>query len=241
MNDERFRKNAKEISDVVNGNHKIAVRPQPGLHSTKIEGDSSVPISGGTVCSKTTVIQASTSELLNCFGEFLYRSCHKRLEYFSPTDPIIWLRTVDRSLLAQGWQDVAFINPANVVFVFMLVREHVIDNDVTNNNEGGRSRMSWSSERELHAVVLTCLYLSYSYMGNEISYPLKPFLVQESSRKKFWDRCVMLVNEHSASMLRVNKDPRYFTEVFRELKAYSPDCQRGAVQQPEKGCIATQT
>lgn len=32
------------------------------------------------------------------------------------------------------------------------------------------------SEHELQAVVLTCLYMSYSYMGNEISYPLKPFL-----------------------------------------------------------------
>ena len=39
-----------------------------------------------------------------------------------PEDPVAWLRTVDRSLLLQGWQDTAFINPANVVFVFMLVR-----------------------------------------------------------------------------------------------------------------------
>lgn len=44
-----------------------------------------------------------------------------------------------------------------------------------------------SSEQELQASVLTCLYLSYSYMGNEISYPLKPFLVEES-KDKFWDR-----------------------------------------------------
>jgi len=40
----------------------------------------------------------------------------------NPEDPVTWLRTVDRSLLLQGWQDTAFINPANVVFVFMLVR-----------------------------------------------------------------------------------------------------------------------
>ena len=54
----------------------------------------------------------------------------------------------------------------------MLVREHVVDNaSQINNNEGGL--MTWSSERELHAVVLTGVYLSYSYMGNEISYPLK--------------------------------------------------------------------
>lgn len=70
-------------------------------------------------------------------------------------------------------QDVAFINPANVVFVYMLVRELVTGDEI--------------KESELQASVLTCLYLSYSYMGNEISYPLKPFLV-EDSKEKFWDR-----------------------------------------------------
>lgn len=74
------------------------------------------------------------------------------------------------------FQDVAFINPANVVFVYMLVRE-LVDGEET-------------KEAELQAAVLTCLYLSYSYMGNEISYPLKPFLV-EDSKDKFWDRWVL--------------------------------------------------
>jgi len=44
------------------------------------------------------------------------------LRQLDPEVPVAWLRTVDRSLLLQGWQDTAFINPANVVFVFMLVR-----------------------------------------------------------------------------------------------------------------------
>lgn len=71
-----------------------------------------------------------------CFGEFLFRRCGlgghagseslpgwgRRLRQLDPEDPVSWLRTVDRSLLLQGWQDTAFINPANVVFVFMLVR-----------------------------------------------------------------------------------------------------------------------
>jgi len=71
-------------------------------------------------------------------------------------------------------------------------------------------------------------------MGNEISYPLKPFLVDSEStagisrsdarrdcRERFWARCVRLIDENSSRMLRMNKDPRYFTEVFRDLKAYS--------------------
>lgn len=155
---------------------------------------------------RKTVIQASTSELLRCLGEFLGQRC-KRLRDFQPGDAVLWLRTVDRSLLLQGWQDIAFINPANVVFLYMLVRE-LVNEDV-------------SSERELQAVVLTCLYLSYAYMGNEISYPLKPFLVDEN-RDKFWDRCLLIIGTLSSSMLRINSEPGFFTEVFTELKACAP-------------------
>lgn len=154
---------------------------------------------------KKTVIQASTSELLKCLGEFLWRRC-RRLKDFQPGDAVLWLRTVDRALLLQGWQDVAFINPANVVFVYLLVRELVSEDT--------------DSEQELQAVVLTCLYLSYSYMGNEISYPLKPFLV-EDNKDKFWDRCIRIINSLSGSMLRINSEPGFFTQVFTELKACS--------------------
>lgn len=44
-------------------------------------------------------------------------------------------------------QDIAFINPANVVFVYLLVRD-MTDKDITR-------------EQDLQAIVLTCLYLSY--------------------------------------------------------------------------------
>ena len=154
---------------------------------------------------KKTVIQASTSELLKCLGEFLCMKCYK-LKHLGPGDAVMWLRTVDRSLLLQGWQDIAFINPANVVFVYMLVRE-LVHADIT-------------TEHEVQALVLTCLYLSYSYMGNEISYPLKPFVV-EDDRERFWDRCLSIINALSSNMLRINSDTTYFTEVFTDLKAYS--------------------
>ena len=154
---------------------------------------------------KKTVIQASTSELLKCLGEFLCQKCH-HLHGLEPGDAVLWLRTVDRSLLLQGWQDIAFINPANVVFVYMLVRE-LVDSEL-------------KQERQLQAVVLTCLYLSYSYMGNEISYPLKPFLI-EDDRSRFWDRCLYIINHFSSNMLKINKDPSYFTEIFTELKSFN--------------------
>lgn len=184
------------------------------LYNIKPGSDENVPPSRSTEKSeiittspaKRTIIQASTSELLKCLGEYLCRKCRK-LKTFEGCDLIMWLRTVDRSLLLQGWQDVGFINPANVVFVFMLVRDHSHSDIVT--------------EQDLQATVLTCLYLSYSYMGNEISYPLKPFLV-ENDKEAFWDRCLSIVNKQSSNMLRINSDPGYFTEIFAELKSYSP-------------------
>ena len=74
------------------------------------------------------------------------------------------------------------------------------------------------SEKELQAVVLTCLYLSYSYMGNEISYPLKPFIVENENRDKFWKRSLFIINLLSSKMLRMNSEPAFFTEIFSELK-----------------------
>ncbi|XP_008298591.1 cyclin-dependent kinase 5 activator 2-like [Stegastes partitus] len=99
--------------------------------------------------------------------------------------------------------DQCFISPASLVFVYLLCRD-VVDEDT-------------SSEQELHATFLTCLYLSYSYLGNEISYPLKPFLV-ESSRDAFWDRALEVIERLSGDMLRINADPHFFTEVFQDLK-----------------------
>ncbi|GAA6079604.1 cyclin-dependent kinase 5 activator 1 [Tachysurus ichikawai] len=172
------------------------VKPQQHSSVKKVSHGSSSP--------KRVIVQASTSELLRCLGEFLCGRCY-RLKLLSPSDPVLWLRAVDRSLLLQGWQDQAFVTPANVVFIYMLCRD-VVDGEVV------------SSEHELQAVLLTCLYLSYSYMGNEISYPLKPFLV-EAAKEVFWDRCLAIINTMSAKMLRINADPHFFTQVFAELKS----------------------
>jgi hypothetical protein len=103
----------------------------------------------------------------------------------------------------------AFINPANVVFLYLLLKE-MIKEDIR-------------SEKDLQATVLTCLYLSYSYMGNEISYPLKPFLMESDSKEKFWDRCLLIINLLSRKMLRINADPHYFSRIFAELKSLQYD------------------
>ncbi|XP_018428629.1 PREDICTED: cyclin-dependent kinase 5 activator 1-like [Nanorana parkeri] len=178
-------------------------QPLAPLTSKQISSIKNVSSTTGGGSPKRVIVQASTGELLKCLGEFLCRRCY-RLKHLSPTDPILWLRSVDRSLLLQGWQDQAFVTPANVVFVYLLCRD-VIDGD------------SVATEHDLQATLLTCLYLSYSYMGNEISYPLKPFLV-ETGKDAFWDRCLCIINAMSAKMLRINADPHYFTQVFADLK-----------------------
>ncbi|KOB69289.1 putative cyclin-dependent kinase 5 activator [Operophtera brumata] len=119
----------------------------------------------------------------------------------------MWLRTVDRSLLLQGWQ-------AGDAVMWLRTVDHSLLLQGWKLVDGDRI----GRPQELQAVVLTCLYLSYSYMGNEISYPLKPFLV-EDSKDKFWDRCLLIVDRLSSNMLRINSEPGFFTEVFTELKA----------------------
>ncbi|KAJ8254584.1 hypothetical protein COCON_G00211960 [Conger conger] len=176
--------------------------------SVKKAAPGSSPAGAGTP--RRVIVQASTSELLRCLGQFLCRRCY-RLKHLAPTDPVLWLRSVDRALLLQGWQDQGFITPANVVFVYMLCRDTVSSETAT--------------EQELQAELLTCLYLSYSYMGNEISYPLKPFLV-ESSKDAFWDRCLDIISQMSGKMLQINSDPHLFTQVFADLKNQSQDEER---------------
>ncbi|XP_024121219.1 uncharacterized protein LOC112142205 isoform X2 [Oryzias melastigma] len=105
-------------------------------------------------------------------------------------------------------QNQCFITPTSLVFVYLLCRDEV-DEDT-------------SSEQELHATFLTCLYLAYSYLGNEISYPLKPFLV-ESSRDVFWERVLELIKRLSADMLRINAEPHFFAEVFQDLRRQGGD------------------
>ncbi|XP_043931152.1 cyclin-dependent kinase 5 activator 1-like [Protopterus annectens] len=160
------------------------------------------PTSRALYSPRRIIVQASTGELLRCLGEFICRRCYK-LKDLSPNEPILWFRNVDRSLLLQGWQDQGFITPANLVFVYMLCREAIKD-DI-------------NSESELQAAFLTSLYLAYSYMGNEISYPLKPFLV-ETNKEIFWERSLKVIDKMSAKMLQINADPHFFTQVFQDLK-----------------------
>ena len=70
---------------------------------------------------RKTVIQASTSELLKCLGLFLHTKC-TRLRDFQAGDAVMWLRTVDRSLLLQGWQVSFQIFSIIILLVYYVLR-----------------------------------------------------------------------------------------------------------------------
>lgn len=131
--------------------------------------------------SRRAVVEASTSELLRGLGHFLRIKCSS-IRHFESSHLVMWLRTVDRSLILQGWQDVAFINPANLVFVYMLIRDRLLSKKMNPYNSPFPTTL-----KELQNLVLTCLYVSYSYMGNEISYPMKPF-ISETGVKYFFKK-----------------------------------------------------
>lgn len=199
-------------------------KPSPSKHYSRLEDPAQAP--SGQPQHKKIVVQASTNDLLNCFAQFIGQQCThllretyvnplcymnsnigKRIK-FEPEDTINWLRSADCALLIQGWQEIAFMNPVNVVFVYLLVRDTL------------KAPESTRTVYDLQCNVMACLYLAFSYMGNEISYPLKPFLIEEN-RSIFWQRTCDLMNKLSGNMLRINRDPRYFTELFYELKSFS--------------------
>uniref|UniRef100_A0A4W5R348 Cyclin-dependent kinase 5 activator 1 n=1 Tax=Hucho hucho TaxID=62062 RepID=A0A4W5R348_9TELE len=65
-------------------------------------------------------------------------------------------------------------------------------------------------------------------MGNETSYPLRPFLV-ESSREIFWESCLSIINLMSGNMLQMNMGQHYFFQLFANLKNES--------QKEERSCL----
>lgn len=147
-------------------------------------------------------VQASTGELLLCLGRFLRGHCLK-ISDLTSNEVIAWIRNVDHTLLMQGWQEEGFITPSILVFIYLLCRDTVSKNI--------------TSPDELQGVFLTCLYLTYTYLGTEISYPLQPFII-DANKDVFWQQALCVIDKLSSEMLRINKDPRFFTEVFQELK-----------------------
>ena len=94
--------NAKSRSSTVLPQLTNSVTSQPSRHHRDTNGNEPRLSTSSSTSPRKTVIEASTSELLKCLGEFLCVRCY-HLRNLEPGDAVLWLRTIDRSLLLQGW------------------------------------------------------------------------------------------------------------------------------------------
>ncbi|CAG5110733.1 Oidioi.mRNA.OKI2018_I69.chr2.g5106.t1.cds [Oikopleura dioica] len=166
---------------------------------------------------KKVTMTGSTSEMLLCLANFV----NSRSEISIEADKmVLWLRNVDRHLLNQGWQDCVFIGPTALVLMFLrkgmqiYIPPKLIKIDLPRRDP----RLTIEDIRKR---LLTYLYITYSYAGPEISYPVKPFMcLSTESSDSFWNRCLHLSIRSSDQLLRLATDPNFFARCFRELKLY---------------------
>lgn len=150
------------------------------------------------------------TDLLNNFGIFVQKKCSHLHNSPSPTEVAMWVRCADRALHLNGWTINSFLLESHVVFSYMLVA-------FAFENFNVRSLV------DAKELVLMCLYVSYTYNANEISYPLRPFLVKPD-RAAFWDKCLDISLNASGMMLRLNRDSKYYADTLASLKCIHMYC-----------------
>lgn len=149
----------------------------------------------------------SLSDLLRCLGTYVQKHCTHLSTIPSASDVAMWVRCADRALQLNGWTVNCFLLESHIVFTYMLLSRAF-------------QQFRISSLVDVKELVLMCLYVSYTYNANEISYPLRPFLVKQD-RVGFWDKCTTLSLSASSCMLRINRDRMYYEHLLTKLKAVS--------------------
>jgi hypothetical protein len=144
------------------------------------------------------------SDLLQTLGSFVQQHCTHLHTVPSASEVAMWVRCADRALQLNGWTVNSFLLESHVVFTYMLIAKAF-------------QHFNVRTLTDVKELVLMCLYISYTYNANEISYPLRPFLVKQD-RASFWDKCTRLSLGASSEMLRLNQDPIYYSETLSSLK-----------------------
>lgn len=207
--------------------------PQPESSVTGTTDDTRAPVAA---CASGTVKKPSTSsvsrgtrglsrhavassrlekrwtitDLLQNFGIFVQKKCSHLANAPSATEVAMWVRCADRALHLNGWTVNSFLLESHVVVSYMLVAFAFETYHVR----------TLADAKEL---VLLCLYVSYTYNANEISYPLRPFLVKPD-RATFWDKCLDISLSSSGMMLRLNRDAKYYADTLASLKCIHTFC-----------------
>ncbi|XP_065840026.1 cyclin-dependent kinase 5 activator 1-like [Oscarella lobularis] len=154
--------------------------------------------------SSTNHASPSINDLLRRYAIDVCRRCASTCDGVEPREIERWIRSVDQTLIQLGWQEQEYVTESSLVFLHVLAKESCTPERIAN-------------VEELRMTILICLYLGFSYTGNEISYPLKPFLSGATSKKAFWDRCMSISMSMSGAMLDLNRDSTYYNRMRDEL------------------------
>lgn len=147
------------------------------------------------------------TDLLHCLGTYVHHECKGLLSRPTAPEVAMWIRCTDKALHLNGWTINSFLLESHVIFTFMLL-------------QNAFEKFEVRTLTDAKELVLMCLYISYTYNANEISYPLRPFLVKQD-RVSFWSKCTELSLDSSSDMLRINRDNIYYSELVHHLRSYS--------------------
>lgn len=147
---------------------------------------------------------------LHCLGGYVRSQCQDLPIKPAPQDVASWVTCADRALQLNGWTVNCFLMESHIVFTYMLLEKAL-------NNYSCRTLT------DVKELVLMCLYVSYTYNANEISYPLRPFLVKQD-RSAFWNKCLQLSLSSSSEMLRLNQDRDYYSSMRSSLRSVGRYC-----------------
>lgn len=145
------------------------------------------------------------SDLLHCLGLYVLEQAEDLSVKPSVHDIVSWITHADRALQLNGWTVNCFLLESHVIFTYMLL-------------QFAFRRFTVKTITDIKELVLMCLYISYTYNANEISYPLRPFLVK-TDRVNFWSKCTELSLSVSRDMLRLNQEKSFYMSHLTSLKA----------------------
>ena len=156
----------------------------------------------------TRVNKSNVGLLLKAFGRFVVKLCSGMC--IKPTAPEVakWVITMDKSLQDCRWTNKNFVCESHIVFLFMLMELYA-------------QEQTFLTVRDVREAVHVCLFISYTYNANEISYPARPFLCLGQDRNKFFQECVGLGLRSSGEMLEINQDQDLYRRHLTRLLTYA--------------------
>ena len=161
---EHLAEEKKEAERQLDAISKREAQPEPAPSSNAVVTRNK-PVSNED--GRTTAVRTITTrpekrwtltELLHCLGTFVQHECKGLVSRPTAPEVAMWIRCTDKALQLNGWTINSFLLESHVVFTFMLLQKAF-------------DRFSVRTLTDAKELVLMCLYISYTYNANEISYP----------------------------------------------------------------------